>query len=155
MSVSLALVLAGVMYLVWAGILFVRWQTTRTLQTEVFPQYQKDGTLKPTVREEEFAEVFMRCEGPRFGFYLFTGAVAAPLIIMASLALFNFIWRIVWQATGELGWFEVGELPHSLMVVFMYVGVLAATAWITMLQYHKRAPMSLKREIRRLNGEDF
>jgi len=142
-------------YAVWGGVVALKWVTTRTLQKEVYPQYIEDGTLRSTVTEEEFAPMFMRVEGPRFGLHLYAAALAAPFIIVIALRIFNLIWGFIWKRSGELGWFEVGELPHSLMVVFLYVAILFAIAWFTMRRYHLAAPGSFKTELRRLNGEDL
>jgi len=153
MSGTLVLLAVALVYLIWGSILAVKWNTTRQLQQEVYPLYIKDGSLKPTVTEDDFAQMFMRVEGPRFGLHLFVAALAAPFIIVIALRVFNFIWDFVWKRTGELGWFEVGELPHSLMVVFLYVAILFGIAWVTMRRYHLTAPRSFKTEMRRLNGE--
>ena len=140
-------------YVVWGGIIALKWVTTRTLQKEVYPQYIKDGRLKPTVTEEDFAPMFMRVEGPRFGLYLFAAACFVPFAIVIVMRLFNLVWDFFWKQNGELPWMQVGEFPHSLMLVFLYVGVLFAVAWVTMKQYHLRAPGSFKTELRRMNGE--
>lgn len=153
MSPLIILVLFVAFYLVWGAVLAIKWQSAAKLQTEVYAKYIADGTLIPTVAPEEFAGTFMRCEGPRFGLHLFAAALAAPFLVVITLNVFNFIWAFVWERTGKLGWFDVGELPHSLMVVFMYVGVLFVIAWFTMRRYHLAAPGSLKLEIKRLNGE--
>lgn len=153
MSGILILSIVAFVYLVWGGILAIKWFAVRSLQREIYPQYIKDGTLKPTVTEKTFAPVFMRVEGPRFGLYLFAAALVTPFMIVVALAIFNFIWEMAWKRTGELPWFEVGELPHSLITVFLYVGILFAISWITMRTYHLRAPGGFKTELRRLNGD--
>lgn len=153
MSATMVLISIGIFYFVWAGILALKWITTRTLQEQVYPQYIKDGTLKPTVSEDDFKSIFMRVEGPRFGLYTFVGACAAPFVIVAGLGIFNIIWDIIWKRTGELPWFVIGEFPHSAMVVFLCAGLLFIVAWITMRVYYLRAPGSFKTEMRRLNGE--
>jgi len=153
MSPFLVLSLVGLFYIVWAGILLLKWTSTHKLQEEVYPQYIKDGTLKPTVASEAFKDVFMRVEGPRFGIYTFIGACFAPFIIVIGLRIFNLIWDIIWKQSGALPWFEVGEFPHSAMVVFLCAAILFAVAWVTMRVYYIRAPGSFKTEMRRLNGE--
>lgn len=153
MSPMLLLVCVLAFYLVWGAVLAIKWQAAAKLQPEVYAKYIAEGTLKPDVAPEAFAGTFMRCEGPRFGLHLFAGALAAPFLVILALNIFNFIWDFVWDRTGQLGWFDVGELPHSLMVVFMYVGVLFGIAWFTMRRYHLAAPGSLRAEIKRLNGE--
>lgn len=153
MSPSFIFLAAGSIYIIWGLALAARWYTTRKLQAEVYQKYNKDGTLKPSVSPDAFADIFMRCEGPRLGLHLFAGAVASPFAIMIGLRIFNFIWDAVWDVTGQLGWFEVGELPHSLMTVFLCVGVLFCVAWVAMRRYHLTRPMKLRNEIRKLNGE--
>jgi len=152
MSGTATLIAVIMVYVLWAAVLAVKWRAVRTLQKDMYPLYIKDGTLEPSVTEDDFAHTFMRVEGPRFGLYLFAGALAAPFLIVIALGIFNFIWAIVWKKAGELPWFQVGELPHSLMTIFLYVAILFGTAWVTMRQYHMRAPRSLRVEINRLNG---
>ena len=142
-----------VFYALWAGLLFVQWRSAEALRAEVFDKYRKDGTLNQTVPEEAFTSVFMRCEGPRLSLHLFVGALFAPFAIIFSMGIFNFVWDFVWERSGRLDWFEVGELPHSLMLIFLVVGVLFCVAWVLMRRYHLQAPGSLRSEIRRLNGD--
>lgn len=153
MSGTLILTSVGLVYLVWGAIIAVKWKATHTLQKELYPLYIKDGTLKPTVTQDAFKKMFMGVEGPRFGIYLYVAACIVPFIIVAALRIFNIIWEIVWELTGELPWFQVDELPHSLMVIFLYVGILFMVAWVTMRRYHLRSPGSYKSAMRRLNGE--
>lgn len=143
----------GLFYLVWAGVVAIKWFSAKKLQEELYPKYIKDGTLKPGVAADDFSKMFMRVEGPRFGLYLFAAACIVPFLIVIVVRLFNLIWGVVWKRTGELPWFEVGELPHSLMLVFLYVAILFGMAWITMRRYHSRAPGSFKTELSKLNGD--
>lgn len=153
MSGPLILLCVGLVFLIWAGVLGFQWYTVIQLQKEIYPQYRKDSLLKPAVQEEDFARVFLLCEGPRLSTYIFAGALAAPFLIVICLRIFNLVWDFIWDRTGQLGWFDVGELPHSLMTVFLYVAILFAIAWFSMRRYHLTAPGSLKAEMRRLNGD--
>lgn len=153
MSGLLIILAVMVVYLVWGGVIAVKWVATRNLQKEVYAKYIQDGTLRSGVDENEFARMFMRVEGPRFAGYIFGAACVVPFAIVIVIAVFNFIWDFFWVRSGELPWMEVGELPHSLFLVFLYVAVLFGVAWVTMRHYHLTAPGSFKTELRRLNGE--
>lgn len=154
MSAFTILLMAGAVYVVWAIALYVQWQAAKKLNDEVYAKYHKDGTLKPTVTKEDFSRVFMQCEGPRRGIHLFAGALAAPFLIVIGLAIFNAVWRFVWNLTGQVDWFEVGELPHSLMIIFLYVAILIGVAAFAMWRYYAVGTMNLKVELNRLNGEN-
>ncbi len=154
MSTLTILLMSGAAYLVWAIVLAVQWQAAKQLSKDVYEKYHKDGTLKPTVTKDAFMRTFMRCEGPRFGTHLFAGAIAAPFMIMLSLMIFNTVWALLWRVSGQVAWFEVGELPHSLITVFLYVAVLFGVAWVTMWRYYAPGVMNFRAELRRLNGED-
>lgn len=153
MSSNYILLTIGTIYLVSGFILLMKWRAARALQKLVYPQYIQDGTLKPTVSEDAFAPVFMRIEGPRFGLYLYISALLAPFIIVICIYIFNIVWDFFWKQAGEIPWMEVGQLPHSLMLIFLNAGTLFGTAWIAMRRYHLTAPGSLKTALRRLNGE--
>ena len=153
MSGPVILLLVGLAYAGWGSVLAIRWFATRKIQREVYVKYIEDGTLKTSVSEEEFAKMFMRVEGPRFGLYMFAAACLLPFVIVFVIKIFNSIWTVFWKGSGELPWFEVGELPHSLFLVFLYVGVLIGVAWVTMRHYHLTAPGSFKTEMKRLNGD--
>lgn len=153
MSTAVILSMIGLVYVIWAIVVVVKWVSARQLRDELYPKYIEDGTLKKHVAEEDFAAMFMRVEGPRFSFYLLSAACIVPFVIVIGVRIFNLIWGFFWKRMGELPWFEVGELPHSLMLVFLYVGILFAVAWVTMRTYYVRAPDSFKKEMARLNGE--
>ena len=145
----IAIVLSA--FALWGGyLLFRHWQTKGEAQ-DTFTAYKADGTLAAHVSEDAYGNAYMRSEGPRFGKYLFVTAISAALSILIALRVFNFVWNFVWLRSGKLGWFDVGELPHSLATVFLYVGIMFLATWISMQHYHKRAPKKLRNEIKRLN----
>lgn len=154
MSASVILLSVLVVFTVWGAVIAVQWYTVIKLQKEIYPKYRSEGLLKPAVLEEDFARAFRRCEGPRLASYIYAGALAAPVLIVVILRVFNLVWDFIWDRTGQIGWFDVGELPHSLMTVFLYVAILFVIAWFSMRHYHMTAPGSLRLEMRRLNGED-
>ena len=153
MSTVLILGIIAAVYIIWFGVVAIKWVTANKLQKELYPKYIQDGTLKPNVGEEAFAKMFMRVEGPRFSMCLLFAACIAPFILVIGVGIFNWVWGFIWERSGELPWFEVGELPHSLMLVFLYVAILFGVAWVTMRTYYATAPGSYKTELKRLNGE--
>lgn len=141
-------------FALWGAYLVFRHRQTKSEAQDTFVAYKADGTLEAHVSQEAYDEVYMRSEGPRFGKYLFVTALSAALSILVALRVFNLVWNFVWLRTGKLGWFDVGELPHSLATVFLYVGIMFLATWFAMQHYHKRAPGKLRNEIKRLNGKD-
>ncbi len=138
----------------WGGYLLFRQRQTKAEAKDTFTAYKADGTLSKHVSEQAYSEVYMRSEGPRFGKYLFVTALSAAFGVLLGLRVFNFVWNLVWLRTGKLGWFDVGELPHSLATVFLYVGIMFLATWVSMQHYHLRAPGKLRNEIKRLNGHE-
>lgn len=138
-------------FALWGAYLAFRHMQVKSEATETFNTYKKDGTLAAHVSEDAYGDVYMRSEGPRFGTYLFVTAIGAALSILVALRVFNLVWNFVWLRTGKLGWFDVGELPHSLATVFLYVGIMFLATWFAMQHYHKRAPVKLRNEIKKLN----
>ena len=153
MSTEAILISIALVYIIWVGVVGAKWRSTRVLQKDLFPKYIGDGTLEKGVSEDDFARMFMRVEGPRLSLYLLVAAACVPFVIVLGVRIFNLVWDFVWKRSGELPWFEVGELPHSLMLIFLYVALLFCVAWITMRTYYVRAPGSFKSELKRLNGE--
>ena len=153
MSTIAVLIFVLLLYAIAALTILFRWLATNNLQKELYPKYIADGSLGSGVGEDEFARMFRRVEGPRLGLYTLIGAVIAPFAIILGMRIFNVIWALVWARTGELPWFEIGELPHSLMLVFLCVAILFGLAWGTMRAYYLHAPGSFKAEMKRLNGE--
>lgn len=145
------IVLAG--FMLWGAYLLYQRRQIQTEAADTFESYRTDGTLEAHVGKEDYTATYMRAEGPRFGVYLFVTALVAMFGILVLLRLFNFIWNFVWLRTGKLGWFDVGELPHSLATVFLYVGIMFLATWFSMQHYHKHAPRKLRNEIKRLNEQ--
>ncbi|MEO9968424.1 MAG: hypothetical protein ABJG15_01130 [Hyphomonadaceae bacterium] len=151
MSGSLIALIVVSGFVLWGGYLYYQRSQIRAEAVETFCSYKKDGTLDAHVGEASYVATYIRAEGPRFGIYLYVTALVAVFGILILLRLFNFIWNFVWLRTGKLGWFDVGELPHSLATVFLYVGIMFLATWVSMQHYHKTAPGKLRNEIRRLN----
>ena len=138
-------------FALWGSYLAFRRAQAKSEARDTFSTYQADGTLAGHVSEDAYEAIYMRTEGPRFGTYLFLTAVGAALGILIALRVFNLVWNFIWLRTGKIGWFDVGELPHSLATVFLYVGIMFVATWFAMQHYHKTAPGKLRNEIRRLN----
>jgi hypothetical protein len=154
MSGPLIVVVVLLAFALWGGYLVFRHMQAKSEARDTFVASKADGTLEDHVFENAYGEIYMRTEGPRFGKYLFVTAISASLSILIALRVFNLVWNFVWLRTGKLGWFDVGELPHSLATVFLYVGIMFLATWFAMQRYHKRAPGKLRNEIKKLNGKD-
>ncbi len=148
-SLTIAIIVSG--FLLWSLYLYYQYRVAKAEATDTFAAYKEDGTLAAHVSSEDYSDMYLKTEGPRFGSYLFVTALVVAASILIVLRLFNLIWNFVWLRTGKLGWFDVGELPHSLATVFLYVGIMFVTMWFSMQHYHKTAPGQLRNEIKRLN----
>lgn len=148
-SLTIAIVLSG--FLLWGLTLYYQYRTARAEAADTFAAYKEDGTLAEHVSAEAYSGMYLKTEGPRFGLYLLITAMVVAAAILISLRLFNLIWDFIWLRTGKVGWFDVGELPHSLAIVFLYVGIMFVATWFSMQHYHKTAPGKLRNEIKRLN----
>jgi len=151
MSGPLIAVIIVLGFVLWGGYLAYQYRQIRSEAAETFESYKADGTLAQGVEHDAYTDLYLRAEGPRFGAYLFVTALIALLAILVALRVFNFVWNFIWLRTGRVGWFDVGELPHSLATVFLYVGIMFLATWVAMQRYHKTAPGKLRNEITRLN----
>lgn len=153
MSGTTILIVFGTAYLCWAGYLAWSWYATDKLARTLHPVYIKDGTLKPSVEEDAFIDVYKRTEGPRFGIHLFITAHIALLIGLVFIRVFNLVWDSMWQASGSAPFLEIGQWPHSTILVLIFIAMFFIIAWVSMRFYHKNTLGSLRAAIRRLNGE--
>ncbi|MEM7663127.1 MAG: hypothetical protein AAF292_12845 [Pseudomonadota bacterium] len=139
--------------LCWIGVLAFRWWATSRAEAMSFGEYTASGELNSRVSRRAFRKSYMRSEGPLFGTVLLGSTFLAAITLPILLAMFNFVWRSVWENSGKPPLLELGELPHLLILTIVMVAALFAIAWLCMLWYHTNRPPKLRTEIARLNSE--
>ncbi|MEL7481407.1 MAG: hypothetical protein AAGJ29_07585 [Pseudomonadota bacterium] len=137
----------------WGAFLAYRWLGTMGEVGAMYVRLQDIGELNGDVGQDDFRTAYLRAEGPRFGTYLFVSLLIVTAIFPFFLGLFDLVWGFFWRRSGELPWFEAGELVHSLILAILTVGAMFCFAYVSMRIYHQNRPGSLKSEVRRLNGE--
>jgi len=144
------LVVAGL--LVWGAALAWRWKTVRDFSADVLAARKREGELPETVTEAEFADLYMRCEGPRAQTYVFACAAILFLLLGPFVAAFNAVWHTFWLMSGQSPVFEIGTLLHTFMVFLAFMGATIALLAAAMRRYYALMPPDLKQVIRDLNG---
>ncbi|MEO0882517.1 MAG: hypothetical protein AAFY34_07255 [Pseudomonadota bacterium] len=137
----------------WIAVLALRWHATSRAESESYGDLMASGELDGRVTRTDFRRSYLRSEGPVFGTVLLGSTLLAAVALPVLLALFNMVWRSVWETSGRPPLLEVGELPHLLILTIVMVGALFAVAWFCMLWYHTNRPPKLRSEIVRLNSE--
>lgn len=136
-----------------ALVLALKWREAFREEASSFELFRRTGELEPSVTRDDFKRAYLRSEGPRFGTYLFVSLLVVVLIFPLVLGLFNLVWVFFWRRSGELPWFEAGQLVHGLIFAMFSVAAMFALAYVAMRAYHQNRPLKLRAEIRRLNGE--
>lgn len=137
----------------WALFLGLKWRATYRAESSSFELFRQTGELKPSVAREDFKRLYLRSEGPRFWTYVFVSLVVVVLVFPLVLGLFNLVWVYFWHRSGELPWFEAGQLVHGLIFAMFSVAAMFALAYVAMRAYHSNRPQKLRTGLKRLNGE--
>lgn len=153
MQGSLSLLGFIVGYVAWIAYMAYRWYSTGVEAKELYPRYIEEGTLRETVSEEDFVTQYKRTQGPRFGIHLFITAHIALIIGVIFIRIFNVVWLRLWIEGGRAPFLEIGQWPHSTILVLIYIALFFVVAWFSMRYYHKNSPGTLRGAVKRLNGD--
>ena len=144
------LVVAGL--LAWGAALAWRWKTVKGFAPEVLAAKKRAHELPETVEEAEFADLYLRSEGPRAQTYIFACAAALFLLLGPFVAVFNSVWNMFWEMSGRSPVFETGTLIHTFTVFLAFMGTAIVLLAAAMHRYYALMPPNLKQVIRDLNG---
>ncbi len=153
MDFSFAAILVVAIFAGWGAYVAFRWRQTYRLADDVYAAKREQGELGGGVEASAFKAAFVRAEGPRLATYMFAAGLACLILAPAAISVFNVVWDEMWNLSGRPPVFTRGLLLHSVLTIFVYVGLFFSICGLTMLRYHRNAPPSLRSEIRRLNGD--
>lgn len=154
MSAFTMLGILAFVLLLWGGFLLRQWQQTKRFAAELLRARQEQGELPKSASEDEFVKAYVKAEGPRAGTYLFGCAVFLAVLLVPFMSLVNFIWRIIWRATGYPPVFQTGTLYHTFMMFVLIMGFMIAVLALAMRHYHMTTPPTLKQIIRNMGNDE-
>lgn len=145
-SLLVLLLIAGAAWVVHS------WRETKTLAAKVYERRVEEGELNPDVDFNEFEDVYLRSEGPRFSTYMLAAGAFSVIAFPISIFLYSQVWLELWHLLKGPDWAEQDSFVYFAIMVFFFIGFFFAVAWFSMKRFHLNRPPSLRSEIRRLNG---
>ncbi len=134
----------------WGAHLALRWKQARDFAPQLLASRKETGELPAHVDEKEFTDLYVRAEGPRAGTYIFACAAVLTLGLAPLISVFNLVWDLFWQLTGNPPVFERGTLIHTFSVFLAYMGLTVLLLSTALRRYYTLTPPNLRQVIRNL-----
>jgi len=142
-----ALVLMGVIAIIFAARSFLAWQNVRKDAREDYEYKRSNGMMPDNLDREVYEQIYHRVYGPRGPLHV-AGAmiailVATPVAMLGFERGLNFIYNL----SGQSRVIEPGYLVWQFFLFFGMIAVWVSIAYFVAKRYHRKAPGNLQYEI--------
>jgi len=142
-----ALILMGVLALIFGVRTFIGWQQVRTDAREDYDYKHANGMLPDSLDRESYENIYRRVYGPRGPLHV---ACAMVTILLATpVAMLGFERGLNWiyNLSGQSRVIEPGFLVWQFFLFFGMIAVWVSIAYFVAKRYHRNAPGNLQYEI--------
>lgn len=142
-----ALVLMGVIALVYGVRSFLGWQQVRHDAQSDYEYKKTNGMIDDTLKRETYEKIYQRVYGPRGPFHVALAMLA--ILIATPLAMIGFEAGLNWMynLSGQSRVIEPGYLVWQFFLFFGMIAVWVGIAYLVARRYHRTAPGSLQFEL--------
>lgn len=138
----------------WGFWLRKRWGEMPELANIVYDERIASGELPKRVKRDDFVDAFVSAESPRRETYRWIAASASILLLPILVRVFNVIWNFFWVLAGKPPVFEIGTMMHTFMTFLFAMGVIITIIYFSTRRFYSTAPLSLRKQVRELIGEN-
>jgi len=142
-----ALILMGVIALVFAARAFIGWQQVRNDAREDYEYKQVRGMVPGAMNRETYEQIYRRVYNPRGPLHV-AGAMLA-ILIATPIAMwgFSFGLDLIYNLSGQSRKIEPGYLVWQFFLFFGIIAVWVSIAYLAARRYHQKAPGNLQFEL--------
>lgn len=145
----LGFALIGVIYALRAA--YGYYNVARDAQAD-YEYKHPQGMIDERLTKDQYLRVYKRVYNPRNLAYI-AGAIFAIFIITPiSMVIFEFIYNIIYNLSGQSRVIEPGFLVWQFFIFFFIIVNCAAIAYFIARQYHRKAPETFLAEIEKEVG---
>ena len=105
------------------------------------------GMVDDRLTEEAYIRVYKRVYNPRSLVYIAATIFAIFIITPISMVVFEYIYNIIYNLTGQSRVIEPGFLVWQFFIFFFIIVNCAAIAYFIARRYHSRSPGTFLAEI--------
>ncbi len=150
-----ALVLMGVIALVFALRAFIGWRQVRTDARDDFNYKQTRGMVPGAMTRETYEDIYRRVYNPRGPIHVAGAMVAILIVTPIAMWAFALGLNLIYNLSGQNRVIEPGYLVWQFFLFFGIIAVWVGIAYLAARRYHQKAPGSLQFEMdQHLYGED-
>lgn len=142
-----ALVLMGVLALIFGARTFLGWQQVRNDARADYDYKRANGMVPDAMDRESYEHIYRRVYGPRGPLHV-AGAMIA-ILIATPLAMIGFEagLNLIYNLSGQSRVIEPGYLVWQFFLFFGMIAVWVGIAYLAARRYHRTAPGSLQFEM--------
>lgn len=142
-----ALVLMGVLALIFGVRTFIGWQQVRRDAREDYEYKRRNGMVPDNLDREIYEQIYRRVYGPRGPLHV-VGAMVA-ILLATPVAMLGFEQGLNWiyNLSGQSRVIEPGFLVWQFFLFFGMIAVWVSIAYFVAKRYHSKAPGNLQYEI--------
>ncbi len=105
------------------------------------------GMIDKRLDEESYVRVYRRVHNPRSSAYIAGTIFAIFAITPITMTIFEFIYEIIYNLSGQSRVIEPGFLVWQFLIFFFVIFNCAAIAYFIARRYHRRSPGTFLAEI--------
>jgi len=148
-----ALVLMGVLAVVFSIRAFLAWQIIRRDAQADYAFKQSNGMLPGAIDREDYERIYRKVYNPRGPIHVAAAMIAILVITPFAMKAVEIIFELVYQLSGQSRVVEPGYLVWHFFLFFSMIAVWVGIGYLAARQYHMHAPGNLQFELdQHING---
>jgi len=108
---------------------------------------RSEGMIDKRLTRAAYIRAYKRFNNPRSTAFVGIGMASILLLTVPAMLVIQFIYKNLWQISGQSRVFEPGFLVWQFVLFFSMIGIWTAIGYVTARRYHRFAPISLRDEI--------
>lgn len=113
---------------------------------------RNDSMEVDNISREGFVRAYRRFYGPRSQVYRGLSILAAAVLTLPALVLFEYVGELIWVAVGKPYEFGPSTLIWKFMLFFGMIAFWSLVFFVSASLYHKFAPRTFRDELLRESG---